>query len=328
MSIKTHSVQVNSNKRYGFRGITATATTTSGTPIEILLVAGGGGGGNKRHAGGGAGGVLYYGATQPGIKSPNGAALSFSANSQYTITIGNGGATSGYGGNTVFAGDLFTITAVGGMGSDVPPGSARGGSGCGTGPGHNAASPVDYYPTQGNIGGAGATSSGTRAYGGGGGAGAVGGDAHPSDRNLGGAGGDGVQYPEYSWVGPGMENGYFGGGGGGGGDLGQGVAPFAFGLGGKGGGGSSARGPAVIGSGGSAGQSFNGNVNTGGGAGGQGDLHPLNGGGVTTTGGSGIAIISYPGSSIRGFGGNPNIFARTGYVTHVFTGTNTFVWLG
>ena len=315
--------------QYKFSNVSAfTAGWIVPTPIEILLVAGGGGGGQKRHAGGGAGGLLYYGATQPGTKTPNGGTLTFAANSSYTITIGNGGTATGYGGNTSFIGDTISLIAVGGMGSNVPPGSARGGSGCGTGPDHGNASPLDYYPTQGNMGGAGATSSGTRGYGGGGGAGAIGGDAHPSDRNLGGAGGDGVQYSEFSWVGPRMENGYFAGGGGGGGDLGQGVAPFAYGAGGKGGGGSSARGPSVIGSGGSAGQSFNGNVNTGGGGGGEGDLHPSGGGDFTATGGSGIAIISYPGVNIKATGGTIDRFSRSGYITHVFTGTNTFVWLG
>ena len=97
-----------------------TSSDTLNIPVpasaDVLVVAGGGGGGgnNSYGAGGGAGGLIYSNA------------FSIASNSNYTVTVGGGGAAGNVGGNgtnSVFD----SLTALGGGGGAM--GASAGGSG-------------------------------------------------------------------------------------------------------------------------------------------------------------------------------------------------------
>jgi hypothetical protein len=267
---------------------------TSGTlsPINsltasYLVVAGGGGGASASGAGGGAGGLL------------SGSGLTLDTNSIYAITVGAGGAATGTssqrgnsGSNSSFS--MVTTTAVGGGGggcndvsgqqNGLSGGSGGGGGSFGTSIGTAGAATSG----QGNTGGIGATDNATyRTSGGGGGAGAVGGNSIGSTgSNTGGAGGIGVA----SSI-SGTSTYYAGGGGGAKGGVGS--------LGGGG----------AAGNAGAAGTAGTANTGGGGGAGGDGF------GGAA--GGSGVVIISYPGSTQLMAGGTVTVAG--GNVIHTFT---------
>ena len=229
--------------------------------VDYLVVAGGGAGGGDRGGGGGAGGYLTnYGGTSLGV----------STSTNYTVTIGAGGASSlitGASGNdSVF----HTITSTGGGGGRNGPGlGITGGSGGGgwgasgatTNPGGIGNTPATT-PSQGNNGGGG-EQGGARRGGGGGGSFSAG-----SSGASGMAGGSGSTS---NITGSSIVR--AGGGGGG--------ATVPGGTGGSGGGGNGGNG-----SSGSAGA-----TNTGSGGGGGGDGN--NSGGI---GGSGIVILRYPNS--------------------------------
>ena len=241
-----------------------TALTLSGLTVippltvNYLVVAGGGAGGGDRGGGGGAGGYLTnYGGTSLGV----------STSTNYTVTIGAGGASSlitGASGNdSVF----HTITSTGGGGGRNGPGlgitggSGGGGwgaSGAATNPGGIGNTPATT-PSQGNNGGGG-EQGGARRGGGGGGSFSAG-----SSGASGMAGGSGSTS---NITGSSIVR----AGGGGGGTSG--------GTGGSGGGGNGGNG-----SSGSAGA-----TNTGSGGGGGGDGN--NSGGI---GGSGVIILRYTG---------------------------------
>lgn len=211
-----------------------TFTPTQALTADYLVVAGGGGGGGNvdgsatSSGGGGAGGLrCTVGATGGGGSLES--ALSLTASTNYTVTVGAGGAAGDYNAGQQFGGDgsnsvFSSITSTGGGGGGYVPGTGRNG---GSGGGGYAA----------NGGGTGTANQGFNgAAGGGGGAGEAGGTDSARE------GGDGVATSisgtsvTYAGGGGGG-NGYAGGNGGGGagGTTGNGVAGTAN-LGGGGGG--------------------------------------------------------------------------------------------
>ena len=176
--------------------------------IEYLAVAGGGSGGypatgsDHGQGGGGAGGLLT---------NYDGSAITLTANSVYTITVGEGGTANASGGNSgedsVISGTgITTITAVGGgvgmadNSQDCAIGGSGGGAKYGTGETGCAGTAGQGYK--------GGDSTVANAGGGGGGASAVGVDSPDAH---GGAGGNGLAN---SITGSSVT--YAGGGGGGG----------------------------------------------------------------------------------------------------------------
>jgi hypothetical protein len=151
-----------------------TFTPAKSLTCQYLVVAGGGGGGNT--GGGGAGG---YRSSVTGENSGGGAsaesAISLTANTAYTTTIGAGG-NGQFGSNTNGSNSVFgSITSVGGGKENTLGGSGGGGGN-----------------SSGELGGAGTTGqgfAGGRYRGGGGGASAAGqGGAFSPNTGIGGAG--------------------------------------------------------------------------------------------------------------------------------------------
>lgn len=225
-----------------------TFTPLKNLTCDYLVVAGGGGG---YDGGGGAGGFRT---------SVGGTALSLTANTAYTATVGAGTDYSSTRGNNS---SFSTISATGGGKGGNPGQSGGSGGGIGDGGTYGTGNAGGYSPSEGNNGGGG-------NYGGGGGAGAAGatGDGYGTGGGAGGAGSNALS----SWAtatGTGV-SGYYAGGGGGGGNS-------AGGAGGAGGGGAGGQG----GNTGAAGV-----ANTGGGSGGKWS-------GGNNPGGSGIVIVRY-----------------------------------
>jgi hypothetical protein len=246
-----------------------TFTPLSNLTADYLVVAGGGGAGGGQatdvgSGGGGAGGLrCTVGATGGGGSLES--ALSLTANTGYTVTVGAGGA-GGFdtamgtnGSNSVFS----TITSTGG-GGGARFGANGSSGGSGGGGGSNSSSGGAGTANQGFAGASGLT-GGAKTGGGGGGAGVAG-----TAGSSGGHGGNGVTTSI-----SGTSTTYAGGGGGGAGASGNG------GTGGTGGG---ANGSNYSGNGNSA------TANTGGGGGGASAPGSARTGG---TGGSGIVIVRY-----------------------------------
>jgi len=246
--------------------------------VHYLVVAGGAGGGWAYGGGGGAGGYkTNYGGT----------ALNLNVATNYTLTIGAGGAgltsatnpgrIGNNGSNSVFS--AITSTGGGGGGSD---GFINGGSGGSGGGGSYVAGAAGAgISGQGNDGGSGSpnVSSGNAAGGGGGGAGGAG--ANSTDKNAGGNGGAGLSN---SITGSAVN---YAGGGGGGCGLNSSGNPGSGGIGGGASGGKNYTGG-------------NATANTGG-AGGGGGGSTYYGSGA---GGSGIVILRYPNTyTISGLSG-------------------------
>ena len=236
--------------------------------LNYLVIAGGGGGkGNTNTAGGGgAGGYrASWNSEASGGGGSSETALTVSAGTAYTITIGAGGANSYAGNDSVFG---AITSAGGGHGGHYAAGPLAGGSGGGAGPGTGGAGTANQgYAGGGNsIGGGGANADGGS---GGGGAGAVG--AHGTT-SVGGNGGVGVAS---TITGSSVTR-----AGGGGGGRWNGSA----GTGGTGGGGNGGNSSSVA--------PTSGTVNTGGGAGGQ-----AYSGHTATAGGSGVVILRMPTAS-------------------------------
>ena len=282
---------------------------------ELLLIGGGGpggyaNGGNHNAGGGGAGGYVslpvrlakltqYYVTIGAGGARPvwtdqgdpvyNGTASSFFSNANVTMYSSGSISTAnivalggGYG-----QGGIINAGNYGGNG-----GSGGGGSGGIYGSPGVAIQNSTYGYGSGNNGG---SSNQFGQPGGGGGAGAVGGFGGTSSNRVGGAGLANPFPAAHSTVGQ-LSGGvyYLAGGGGGTGSVGG------------------------VGGGGSATYSTNGctaglpNTGGGGGAGGA-DGNPEQG----QAGGSGVAVIRYPGNTVLGTGGNAT--AIGGYVYHTFT---------
>lgn len=254
---------------HAFRSAGTFRPSTSLT-CDVLLVAGGGGGGDAGYGGGGGGGGVLLHTSQ-----------SLTANTNYSITVGAGGANAAAGSNSQFA--SLTAAVGGGRGaSNAGTSPAVGGSG-GGGNGNFPQTGIAGTAGQGNAGGNG--NGGGGAYkslgGGGGGAGAAGANATSTVAGAGGAG-----TSTYSaWVNTTNTgfDGFISGGGGGGANDSSG---YSAGAGGSGGGGGGTRSGTGIGNG------TPGHVNSGGGGGGSGQTY---GGGGSTggAGGSGIVIVRY-----------------------------------
>jgi hypothetical protein len=273
--------------------------TWTGLPpsvVEYLVVAGGGSGGGDRGGGGGAGGLLagHVGIT-PGTS--------------YSVTVGAGATyptpgsyvQGGNGSNSVFG----IITAIGGGGGSTGAGDGNAGTngsagGSGGGSTGNASGLRGGGAGISGQGFAGGNSLGTSIPGhGGGGAGGPG--LNGMDINFGTNGGVGLA-SDIS----GTRTVYAGGGGGG-----STVASNTSGKGGAGGGGNG-------GEGGSGTLLLKGAVNSGGGGGGSSNqVSPLDGG----SGGSGIVIIRYPGTT-QFFTGGTLSYAN-GYIIHTFYANGT-----
>ncbi len=241
-----------------------TFTPTSNITADYLVVAGGGSGGSWIGGGGGAGGLrCTVGATGGGGSLES--ALSFTASTAYTITVGGGGASvavqstqGNSGSNSSISGTgITTVTSTGGGGGGAYNALAGKNGGAGGGGGYGAAGGTGTT----NQGYAGGTAVGAVNFcsAGGGGAGAAGSNAPTSGTNNGGNGGNGVATSI-----SGISVTYAGGGGGGtnnafdgsGGSGGGGAAGFSSGTAGTantggGGGGASNSGTAPSGSGGS-----------------------------------------------------------------------------
>jgi hypothetical protein len=245
-----------------------TFTPAKGLSVDCLVVAGGGGGGYNRGGGGGAGGFR------------TGSGLSVATSTNYTITVGAGGAgatsavVGSNGSNSVFS--TITSTGGGGAGGNSSGNSASGGSGGGAANGVAAGSgnTPSTSPSQGNNGGAMAGGGFTAA--GGGGASAVGtnGASINTGNTTEGSGGAGTAS---SLSGSSVT---YAGGGGGGSVVTDPTSYFAAGGSGGGGrGGSRDSDNAVAGT-----------ANTGGGGGGGASGSVAY---VGRAGGSGIVIVRY-----------------------------------
>lgn len=259
--------------------------------VQYLVVAGGGGAGQlpaTYPGGGGAGGLLTGNIT-------------FNALGNITVQIGGGGSGTTFPGTNSFVGSSVISVGGGGAGgtlANVYPGGSGGGLGL-------------FQPTaifssnivgQGYPGGPGGGFPARQTAGGGGGAGEAGFNA-PGTSNLMGvnSGGNGLPIPWLTYAyfndfgGKGFSNvKYFAGGGGS-----ASSSTGQSGPGGFGGGGGNANTPL-----GNIPYRLNGNVNTGGGAGGSYSVTGM-------SGGSGIVIIRYPYTSY-------NLILPAG----AFTGTN------
>lgn len=240
--------------------------------IDFLVVAGGGGGGGGGHSagcGGGAGGLrTSYGSTSGGGSSSEPTLTTLTAGTNYTLTVGAGGAGSTNGSDSVFD----TITSIGGGKNGNRYGAgANGGSGGGGNPRGSGT------PNQGFNGGSTNSSQG----GGGGGAASAGGNG---SSNNGGGGGAGLAVnilndTNATTASIGEVSGtdvYYAGGGGG---TANAVSNSRSGGGGIGGGGTGNYNIANV---------ANGTPNTGGGGG---NSVTLGGG----NGGSGVVILRYNG---------------------------------
>jgi hypothetical protein len=256
-------------------------------PVDYLVVAGGGGGGARYGGGGGGGGFLT---------NYSGTALFLEEATNYTVTVGAGGAagTGGASGNAGAIGSNSIFSSItstgggGGSGADSGPagngGSGGGGSAADSSGG--AASPAG----QGYAGGNYTNSSGTHYYAAGGGGASQVGESGSATRR--GDGGDGLTNAITVATGTGP---YYAGGGGGGSHN-----PQPSGGGGAGGAGGGGAAGAI----GYQSPGTSGTPNTGGGAGGgstnSSGSSSSNGG----NGGSGIVVLRYPSSyTISGLAG-------------------------
>lgn len=249
---------------------------TTALGIDYLVVAGGGGTANWLSGGGGAGGLRSTVTGSGGTPGTVESTLTVALSTNYTVTVGNGGA-NGSGGGPGYQGgaSIFSsITTVGG-GSSNPYGSSYsvGGSG-GSGAGTSAANTGNGGVGTANQGHAGGNAD-PHIGSGGGGAGAAGTTGVFGVQS--GHGGVGVA------VGITGSSVYYAGGGGGGSQ-----APYfsqTFGNGGNGGGGAGGAGNSNYSPG------TSGTANTGGGGGGSNNNNYQSPGG---SGGSGIVILRYP----------------------------------
>jgi hypothetical protein len=241
---------------------------------DFLVIAGGGGGGGHG-GGGGAGGYRTSAGTSGGGASAE-SSLTISSATNYTVTVGAGGAggVTGSsplgvnGSNSVFS--TITSTGGGGGGSNPAAGLSGGSGGGGNGMGIFAGAGGSGTANQGFAGGSGQDASSPQSSGGGGGASQAGANA---TSGVGGNGGAGVAS---SITGSSVTR-----AGGGGGSFRGGSG--TNGTGGAGGGGN----------GNNAATAGSGTANTGGGGGGGG----FNGSDVAQNGGaggSGVVIVKYP----------------------------------
>lgn len=278
-------------------------TPSSGVIVNFLVIAGGGSGGTRHGGGGGAGGYRsnVSGESSGRSSSPE-SSFSAALSTNYTVTVGAGGATNGSnfsgvagnpGSNSVFA----TITSLGGGRGTAQPLGGNGGSGGGAGFGNGGTGTAGQGYDAGNY-----IEDNAYPGTGGGGAGGVGGN------NIGATGGAGGLGLASSITGTSVTR---ASGGAGGSFTGSaGTAP----AGGGGRGGSNGAGNAISGA----------NNTGGGGGGGGGD----NGNGAGA-GGSGVVILRYPSANTVTVGGGLTASTATDgsfKVTTFTAGTGTISW--
>jgi hypothetical protein len=284
----TGSIVCTNYKVHTFTGtgplcVSAAGNPSGSTTIDYLVIAGGGGGGYgtsgcHNNGGGGAGGYRESAGTASGCytTSPLGTGVSAitAAVSDYTITVGGGGAggasrpvNSTAGNPSVFS----TITSAGGGASGksagpsragLPGGSGGGGASCSNGAGGTGNDPPTS-PPQGNPGGAGGDGPTPNISSGGGGGATTAGTNANTPGGIGGNGGAGGTSC---------------------------ITASPVGRGGGGAGGSNSTGGTATDGGGTV-PSMAGTANTGGGgASGSAQTDPSTTGG---TGGSGVVIVRY-----------------------------------
>jgi hypothetical protein len=242
--------------------------------VDYLVIAGGGGGGSERGGGGGAGGYINsFNSETSGRGSTSETNLSLTIATDYTVTVGAGGANNSSGSSSIF--DSITPDGGGkggsGTGSQIGSTGGAGGGGAALSGSNNAAGTTD----QGyDGGGSGGTTYPNGYYaGGGGGAGSAGGNGAGTT-----GGGDGGSGLTSSITGTSVTR----AGGGGGGAANSSFNPQGPGTGGSGGGGAGAYND-------TSGNGVAGTVNTGsGGGGGTGG-----GSGFGGAGGDGVVILRY-----------------------------------
>jgi len=248
-----------------------TFTPTISGSVDFLVIAGGGAGSSQYGGGGGAGGYRNsFSSETSGGGGSSETALSLTAGTTYTVTVGAGGTgASGQDGNNGANSVFATITSIGGGGGGQIGNDGKAGGSGGGGGGDDRAGATFGTGTanQGFNGGAGDYDSNANNGGGGGGSGAVGVDGDATDA---GSGGNGLAS---SITGASVTR--AGGGGGGAYATGGGVAGAA--------------GSGNAGAGANANSSTAGSAtaNTGSGGGGAGS------GGTSGAGGSGIVIVRY-----------------------------------
>ena len=164
-------------------------TAQAALNVQYLVIAGGGGGTSEISGGGGAGGYRTSATGQTsGRNSSTESALALSVSTNYTVTVGGGGATGSNGSNSVFS----TITSTGGArGVTFQQNGVSGGSGSGAG-GYNAAATGGAGTANQGFDGGNNGGSTPRAAGGGGGAGGNGGVGGAGLGSIGGARGAGL----------------------------------------------------------------------------------------------------------------------------------------
>ena len=291
------------NDTKGWTAFNLTSDPNVVTPVYYLVVAGGGGTRSDGPGGGGAGGYLTnYGGT----------AITLTPSSNYSISVGPGGASGVNGTDSHFTGTGASFTSDGGgRGGGYPGGTnnvlyngGAGGSGGGGAGGQYSAAGGSATTGQGNAGGSSGACCGTNyGGGGGGGAGAVGASVANSG-SAAGAGGVGlanlilsVANAQSAVVGE-VSGGtvYYAGGGGGSGAS-------SHGAGGTGGGATGTTGANA------------GTPNTGGG-----------GAGSNATGGSGVVILRYPSDRTITNPGGGLVFSTYQETTTTTNDTNVTVF--
>jgi hypothetical protein len=263
---------------YSWGTLTANTTTSSNTTYEwtpltdltadVLMVAGGGGGGLFMAGGGGAGEVLLI--------------SDESITTSKTIIIGNGGTSENNGFITSF--DTLSVNGGGYGGSKSGNSGNNGGSGGGGSRDGSTSGglSVKLGGGFGNDGGDSLPSGSWKGGGGGGGAGGAGGDGSggTAGTETSGDGGIGKDYSSIFGTSYG-DSGYFGGGGSGSNE--GATSSSQVGVGGLGGGGRGYGYSASV-------SATSGTRHTGGGGGG---VFNYNNTSQTTSGGSGIVLLSY-----------------------------------
>lgn len=302
---------VNANGASAASSASNSATPTVNFFVQSVVVAGGGGGGGSPiQYGAGGGGAGGYRSSVTGESSGGGASaespLLITPSTNYTVTVGAGGAQMVNGSNSVFS----TITSTGGgCGGGQGPSQANGQNGGSGGGCRRLATAGSGTANQGYAGGVGVTWASTETQsGGGGGAGAVGGVGVAQTTS--GTGGVGVSS---SITGSAV---FRAGGGGGGSWSGEGTGgPGGNGGGGAGGSYSPSAGPQDA------------TANTGGGGGGT-----SNSSGSAGSGGSGIVILRYPsnktitvGSGLTAGVTNQSVGTNERYTT-ITAGTGNVSW--
>ena len=308
-SARTHTFTIRATDAQGQtsdREFTLTSSYSIST--NYLVIAGGGGGAKSNGGGGGAGGYRNsFNSETSGGGGSSETALEFTAGTQYTITIGQGGAGNP---STASVGDNGGYSSI--TGSNI----------------------IDIYSTGGGGGGNGQNEDGIAGGSGGGGASASFGNGGAGTSNQGFAGGNGSGGTGATTGGGGGggafeagENGVASGGGHGGNGLASAITGSSVTRGGGGGG--SGKDSGSVGQGGtggggnsnsgSTGTAGAGTANTGGGGGGTHDANPAG------AGGSGVVILRLATASYSGTtSGSPTVSTSGSDTILIYNASGTY----